>query len=404
MALLNHHYSKLSSLPVFEAVSQKIAQFQKKDPSRRVVNLGSGSPSHPIPSPALAALYESALELSRPETVQAYGPAQGYLFLREAISLHAYKGLVTPEEIFISHGAQSDLSQIQEIFSSDNKIAVPDLFHPSALECHVMAGRTRLPLKNGGYGGVVYLPCSPENDFCPDLPNRPTDLIYLCSPHNPTGTALSRSQLETWVAHARKNRAVLIFDGTYEPFIRSSDIPHSIYEIEGAREVAIEIRSFSKSANFSSLRCSYTVIPRTLVAVETHQSLPLHSLWLRRQQTKSNGTSYLAQRAAAALYTPEAQRAIREALDRYHAQTQQLRSTLQKKGWTVHGGYHAPFLWVRTPSKTDSWEFFDRLLETAGIAVVPGIGFGAQGAHYVRFSGFASPEEFAEGIARLEAL
>lgn len=403
MARLNHHYSKLNGNYLFAEIERRIALFQKKNPKAQLLNLGIGDFTRPLPNAAVEALLKAGEEMGAPQTFRGYGPAEGYLFLRKAIAKGEYGDLsIGADEVFISSGAQDDLAHIQEIFAVENRIAVLNPTYPGYVDINVMAGRTRLPLKTGGYGGVIYVPCNETNGFCPMPPNRECDLIYLCSPNNPTGTAMDRKTLSAWVKYAKKNQAVIIFDGAYEAYVRSPEAPRSIYEIEGAKEVAIEVRTFSKSAGFTGMRCSYAVVPHALKITESHQEYSLHALWKRRQNTKFGGVPYPVQRAAEALYSEKGSKEVRAIVDAHLEQAGNLRKGLLKMGYSVYGGIDAPYVWMKAP-KT-SWEFFDELLESAHLVAIPGVGFGSGGEGYIRLSAFANPTHLAEGLERFRAL
>ncbi len=402
MAKLNHHYTKLVGNYLFQEIGEKASLFQGKFPQAKLINLGIGDISRPLPPSIVSALETSSKEMGFEATFKGYGPSQGYPFLREAIAENEYKHLgINPDEIFISDGAKNDIANLQELFDVDNKVAMPDPTYPVYIDTNVMAGRTRPLLKTGGYGGVVYLPCTEKNQFVPQLPNRPCDLIYLCSPNNPTGVAMDRETLQKWVQFARENKAVILFDGAYEAFIRSPNVPHSIYEIEGAHEVAIEIRSFSKTAGFTGLRCSYTVVPHALKILEGRHWLSLNALWKRRHDTKFNGVPYPIQKAAAAVYSEQGRKEVKALIDSYLEQSQFLLKTLIKGGFQAYGGIDAPYLWVKAPGGASSWHFFDYLLEKTHIISVPGSGFGSAGEGFVRLSAFAHPTTLAEAAKRL---
>jgi LL-diaminopimelate aminotransferase len=405
MAKLNHHYTKLTDGYLFQEIERKAAAFREKSPNVELINLGIGDISRPL-SPAIVSALESASrEMGSADTFKGYGPSQGYLFLREAIAENDYKSLgISPDEIFISDGAKNDIANLQEIFDIDNKVAIPDPTYPVYIDTNVMAGRTRPFLKSGCYGGVVYLLCNEKNHFLPELPNRSCDLIYLCSPNNPTGVAMDRETLRKWVNYARENKSVILFDGAYEAYIRSTNYPRSIYEIEGADEVAVEIRSFSKTAGFTGLRCSYTVIPKALKLLEGRQWISLHALWKRRHETKFNGVSYPVQKAAAAVYSEKGKEQIKALIDSYLEQSRLLLKTLTKGGFQAYGGIDAPYLWVKAPAEASSWHFFDYLLEKTHIISVPGSGFGSGGEGFVRLSSFSLPSVLAEAAKRLVRL
>jgi len=402
MAKVNHHYIKLTGNYLFQEIEKKVSEFKKHSPSSELINLGIGDISQPLSPTIVSALESASREMGSADTFKGYGPSQGYLFLREAIAENDYKGLpISPDEIFISDGAKNDIANLQEIFDIDNKVAMPDPTYPVYIDTNVMAGRTRPLLKTGGYGGILYLPCEEKNQFIPQLPNRSCDLIYLCSPNNPTGVAMDKKNLEKWVNYARENKAVILFDGAYEAYIRSPDCPRSIYEIEGATEVAIEIRSFSKTAGFTGLRCSYTVVPKALKLLEGRQWISLHDLWKRRHDTKFNGVSYPVQKAAAAIYSPKGKKEVKSLIDSYLKEAKHLLQTLTKGGFKAYGGLDAPYLWVKAPAEATSWQFFDYLLEKNQIISVPGIGFGAAGDGFVRLSAFGHPSALAEAAKRL---
>lgn len=396
MVKLNHHYNKLSSGYLFQEIAKRTA-------GKSAIHLGIGDITRPLSPAIAAALNEASAEMGLENSFKGYGPAQGYSFLREAIAENDYAGLgISPDEVFISNGAKNDIADLQEIFAIENKVALPDPTYPVYIDTNVMAGRTRPAVKSGGYGGVVYLPCNEKNGFLPQIPNRPCDLIYLCSPNNPTGIAMNRETLQKWVNFAREHKAIILFDGAYEAYIRSPDCPRSIFEIEGAHEVAIEVRSFSKTAGFTGLRCSYTVISQRLKVHEGGAILSPHALWKRRMETKSNGVPYPVQRAAAAVYSKQGKIEVKETIDSYLAGAKLLKNNLSQ--FKVVGGEDAPYLWLKTPAKYSSWEFFDLVLEKAQIITTPGIGFGNEGEGYVRLSAFAHPDLLAEGAKRLANL
>lgn len=403
MAKINHHYQKLAGSYLFPEIEKRVEALKKKVPHANLLNLGVGDVTTPLFPPVIAALTAASKEMGDKATFRGYGPSEGYLFLREAIAKADYTG-ISPDEIFISDGANSDIANLQEIFSIDNRVALPDPSYPVYVDINVMAGRTRPLLKTGRYGGIVYLPCTEETGFQPEPPTvSHADLIYLCSPNNPTGVAMDKELLQRWVRYAKEHEAVIIYDGAYEAFV-TSGAPRSIYEIEGAKEVAIEVRSFSKSAGFTGLRCSYTVVPHALKVRDAGSIHSLNALWKRRVDTKSNGVSYPIQKAAAALYTPEGQRATREAVASYLARAKILREGLQRLGYTIYGGIDSPYIWCKTPPKVPSWEFFDFLLDNAHIVTIPGIGFGQEGNGYIRFSAFAEPAAIVEALLRFKRL
>ncbi len=403
MAKINHHYQKLVGNYLFPEIEKRVEALKLQTPDAPLLNLGIGDATTPLAPNVIEALTAASLEMGDKKTFRGYGPSEGYLFLRQLIAQVDYKGNFSPDEIFISDGANSDIANLQEIFSVDNKVAIPDPAYPVYVDINVMAGRTRPLLKTGRFGGITYLPCNEENGFQPQPPVTHVDLIYLCSPSNPTGLAMDKELLTRWVKYAKENEAVIVFDGAYEAFI-TSDAPRSIYEIPGAKEVAIEVRSFSKSAGFTGLRCSYTVIPHQLKVRDAGAIHSLNHFWKRRVDTKSNGVSYPIQKAAAALYTPQGQKSIQETVKSYNERARFLRDGLRHLGYTVYGGIDSPYIWCKTPPKVTSWEFFDFLLENAHIVSIPGIGFGQEGDGFIRFSAFAEREAIAESLTRFKNL
>jgi LL-diaminopimelate aminotransferase len=403
MAKLNQHYQKLKSSYIFSEIEKRIEALKAKQPKNPILNLGIGDFTAPLYPPVIEALRKASEEMGDKKTFRGYGPSTGYSFLKEAIAKIDYNNTILPSEIFISDGANTDIANLQEIFSIENRVAIPDPTYPVYVETNVMAGRTRPLLKTGRYGGITYLSCTEENGMQPQPPNVHVDLIYLCSPNNPTGVAMDKELLTRWVNYAKASEAVIIYDGAYEAFI-TSDAPRSIYEIEGAKEVAIEIRSFSKSAGFTGLRCSYTVIPLELKLRDAGAIHSLHSLWTRRVETKSNGVSYPIQRAAEALYTPACQKILRDTVKDYGERAKFLRDGLKHLGYTVYGGIDSPYVWCKTPPKIPSWQFFDFLLDHAQIVTVPGIGFGQEGDGYIRFSAFAEKAVIQETLLRFKSL
>jgi LL-diaminopimelate aminotransferase len=404
MVRLNHHYQKLSGDYLFPEIDKKVAALKTKNPNVPLINLGIGDVTIPLSPTVTSALSKASIEMGEKATFRGYGPSQGYLFLREAIASGDYHRSISPDEIFISNGAKCDLSHLQEIFATDNRVALPDPTYPVYLDTNVMAGRTRLPLKTGRFGGITYLSCTEENGFQPEPPNTHSDLIYLCSPNNPTGVAMTRDLLKRWVQYAKEHQAIILFDGAYEAFVTSPDVPRSIYEIEGAKEVAIEVRSYSKTAGFSGLRCSYTVIPHELKVLDAGRTHSLHALWKRRCDTKFNGVPYPVQKAAAALYTPQGLLESKKTIETYLKGAAFLKQELENLGLTVYGGTDAPYLWCKTPLKLTSWEFFDRLLDKAHLITVPGKGFGMLGDGFIRLSAFADISLLKEAISRLKSM
>lgn len=404
MIRINENYTKLKASYLFAEIARRVAEFQREPPDRPLIRLGIGDVTEPLPPACVAALHAAADEMSRRETFKGYGPDTGYAFLREAIARHDYQARncpIEPDEIFISDGAKCDCGNFQEIFASDVRVAIPDPVYPVYLDTNVMAGRTG-HLRDGRYEGILYLDSIPANGYVPAPPAQPADLVYLCFPNNPTGAVATHTQLAAWVDYARRHRAVILFDSAYEAFIRDPQIPHSIYEIEGARDVAIEFRSFSKTAGFTGTRCAYTVVPRTLVGYDAAGNAhPLHGLWNRRMSTKFNGVSYPIQRAAAAVYTDEGRTQTRALADFYLGNARLIREALTRLGLPCAGGENAPYLWVNV--NRDSWQFFDLLLSQTGVVCTPGAGFGRCGEGHIRISAFNSRENVVTALERIAA-
>ena len=404
MIRINEHYTKLKASYLFADIARRVAAYEQANPARSIIRLGIGDVTEPLPPVCVAALHAAADEMARRETFKGYGPDQGYAFLREAIAQHDYAARgcpIEPDEIFVSDGAKCDCGNIQEIFAQDARVAIPDPVYPVYLDTNVMAGRTGYE-RDGRYEGILYLDSTPANGYVPAPPAQAADLVYLCFPNNPTGATATRVQLAAWIEYARRHRAVILFDSAYETFIRDPQLPHSIYELEGAREVAIEIRSFSKTAGFTGTRCAYTVVPKTLVAYDAAGSAhPLHRLWYRRQSTKFNGVSYPVQRAAAAIYSPEGREQTRALADFYLDNARLIREALTRLGFPCVGGDNAPYIWANVGR--DSWEFFDLLLTKAGVVCTPGAGFGRCGEGHVRISAFNSRENVVTALERVAA-
>jgi LL-diaminopimelate aminotransferase len=402
MIRINEHYTKLKASYLFADIARRVAAFQQAHPGQSLIRLGIGDVTEPLPPVCIAALHAATDEMAKRETFRGYGPDQGYAFLREAIARHDYQARgcrIEPDEIFVSDGAKCDCGNIQEIFASDTRVAIPDPVYPVYLDTNVMAGRTGHD-RDGRYEGILYLDSTPANGYVPAPPAQPADLIYLCFPNNPTGAVATQAQLAAWIEYAKRHHAVILFDSAYETFIRDPQLPHSIYEIDGAREVAIEIRSFSKTAGFTGTRCAYTVVPKTLVARDAAGTVhPLHGLWSRRQSTKFNGVAYPVQRAAAAIYTEEGKKQTRALADFYIGNAKLIRETLMRLGLPCAGGDNAPYIWVNVGR--DSWQFFDLLLTKAGVVVTPGAGFGRCGEGHVRISAFNSRENVMVALERI---
>jgi LL-diaminopimelate aminotransferase len=408
MALLNENYLKLKAGYLFPEIRRRTEAFVDSHPQAAIIKMGIGDVVRGIPRPVADAMKAACEELAHDESFHGYPPEQGYDFLVEAIVEHEFgsRGVtISPDEVFLSDGAKCDSANIQEIFSVDQVVALTDPVYPVYCDSNVMAGRTGEADDAGRYGGLVYLPCTAQNGFSPPLPEGHVDLIYLCSPNNPTGAVMSRHDLGRWVEYARSEGAVIIFDAAYEAYISDTGIPHSIYEIDGARDVAIEMRSYSKTAGFTGVRCAYTVVPKELmVGTQVGDEVALHGIWSRRQATKYNGVSYPVQRGAAACYTPEGSRAVRELVDFYMSNATLMKSELTAAGYTVHGGDNAPYLWIVCPPGQDSWGFFDVLLQQAHIVSTPGAGFGSAGEGYVRLSAFQQRDSVAEALKRIREL
>ncbi len=408
MARINDNYRKLTAGYLFPEIARRVRDFGQKHPEAPIIKLGIGDVTEPLPPAIVQAMHDAVNEMSQRETFRGYGPDQGYDFLRESIVVHDYaaRGVdIHADEIFVSDGSKCDSGNILDVFGLDNVVAVLDPVYPVYVDTNVMVGRTGEADRTGRYAGLVYLPVTAENDFSPELPDEKVDLIYLCYPNNPTGTVASKEMLKKWVDYARANESVILFDAAYEAFITQPEIPHSIYEIEGARDVAIEFRSFSKKAGFTGVRCAFTVVPRQLQGTTAAgEKTPIYPLWSRRQATKFNGVSYIVQRGAAAAYNIEGRQQVQELIDFYMANARLLREGLQRTGITVYGGQDAPYVWLQTPDGVSSWEFFDLLLEKAHIVGTPGSGFGASGEGYFRLSAFNSREHVEEAIQRLQGV
>lgn len=406
MALVNEHFLKLADGYLFVDVAKRVNAFRVSHPKTRVVSLGIGDVTMPLCRAVTEAMHRAVDDLARAESFHGYGPERGYDFLREAIVKNDFlaRGIrMDVSEIFVNDGAKSDTGNFQELLRWDNSVGMTDPVYPVYIDSNAMIGRAGL-CKDGQWTGVTYFPCTAENGFVPQVPDRRVDMIYLCYPNNPTGTVLTREQLRQWVNYALRNDALILFDAAYEAYIRSDDIPHSIYEIKGARRCAVEFRSFSKTAGFTGVRCGYTVVPRevTAVTLDGLQRIALNQLWSRRQATKFNGASYVAQRAAEAVYTAEGRRQVGETIDYYMGNAALMREKLTAMGFSVYGGEHAPYLWVKTPGGESSWRFFDELLYGAGVVCTPGMGFGPSGEGYFRLSAFARREDCAEAMQRMK--
>lgn len=405
MVLLNENYLKLPGSYLFSDIAKKVEALKASQPDAKIIRLGIGDVTRPLPKACVDALRKAAEETGTAEGFRGYGPEQGYAFLRETVVEHDFRARgidVSSDEIFISDGAKSDTGNIGDILGPDNRVAVTDPVYPVYVDTNVMAGRAGTLGADGRWDRLVYLPCVEENGFVPALPSAPADVIYLCYPNNPTGTTLTREQLKVWVDYARENKALILFDAAYEAFITEPDVPHSIYEIEGARECAIEFRSFSKTAGFTGTRCAYTVVPECLKVKVGGEDVALRRLWNRRQTTKFNGVPYIVQRAAEAVYTPEGQKEIAANIAHYLGNAKTIREALLGIGLKVWGGVNSPYVWVKTPDGMTSWQFFDHLLYDLNVVGTPGSGFGPSGEGYFRLTGFGSAEQTREACERLK--
>ena len=404
MIRINENYTKLKASYLFADIAKRVSAYVAANPAKPVIRLGIGDVTEPLPPVCIEALHAATDEMAKRDTFKGYGPEQGYAFLREAVVQHEFapRGCkVEADEVFISDGSKCDCGNIQEIFSTDIRLAIPDPVYPVYVDTNVMAGRTGANV-DGRYPGVTYLDSTPANGYVPAIPATPADLIYLCFPNNPTGAVATKAQLAAWVAYAKQHQAIILFDAAYESYIRDPQIPHSIYEIEGARDVAIEFRSYSKIAGFTGTRCAYTVVPKTLQAYDAKGGKhSVHALWNRRHTTKFNGVAYPIQKAAAAIYTPAGQAQTKALTDFYLGNAKLIREAVQGLGLSCVGGDNAPYIWINTGR--DSWEFFDLLLNRAQVVCTPGAGFGKCGEGHVRISAFNSRANVETALARIAA-
>ena len=410
MAFLNDNYLKLKAGYLFPEIARRVKAFNESNPAAasRLIRCGIGDVTEPLPAAVVAALHKAVDEMGKRETFHGYGPEQGYEWLRAAIARNDYRahGLdVADDEVFVSDGSKCDCGNILDVLGHANRIAIPDPVYPVYVDTNVMAGHTGEADAAGAYAGIVYLPCTAGNGFVPEPPKEAVDVIYLCSPNNPTGAAATRAQLEGWVDYARRHGAILLFDAAYEAYITEPGIPRSIYEIPGARDCAIEFRSFSKNGGFTGVRCAFTVVPKALMArTAGGETKPLHPLWLRRMTTKFNGVSYLVQRAAEALYSAEGKEQVAGLIRHYLGNARVLVEGAAAAGLTVHGGRNAPYIWVETPAGHTSWQAFDKILDEANVVITPGSGFGSKGEGFFRVSAFNSRANAEEVARRLQAL
>lgn len=386
--MINDNYLKLSESYLFADIAKRVQTFKAENPKADVISLGIGDVTQPLAPAVIEALHKATDEMAIASTFRGYGPERGYDFLREAIVEHDFRSRgidIEADEVFVSDGAKSDTGNFQELLSQDVRIALTDPVYPVYLDANIMAGRE-----------IVKLPCTQENDFVPELPSEHVDVVYLCYPNNPTGTTLTKEQLRNWVDYANRENALIFYDAAYEAYIQSKDVPHSIYEIPGAKQCTVEFHSYSKTAGFTGIRCGYTVVPKAL-------RVPLNRLWNRRQSTKFNGTSYLAQRAAEAIYTPEGKTQIKATIAYYMRHARLMRESLTNIGFKVYGGIDAPYLWLGTPDGMSSWEFFDWMLQSAHVVCTPGVGFGSQGENFVRLTAFGTRENTEKAIHRINS-
>ena len=404
MALVNEHFLKLPNNYLFSDIAKKVNAFKVSHPKTDLIRLGIGDVTRPLPQASIEAMHKAVDELANKETFHGYGPEQGYDFLIDAVIRNDYapRGVyLEPGEVFISDGAKSDTGNIGDILRHDNSIGVTDPIYPVYIDSNVMCGRAGI-LEDGRWSNVVYLPCLSENNFVPEIPDRRIDILYLCYPNNPTGSVISKAELEKWVNYALENDTLILYDAAYEAYIQDPDIPHSIYEIKGAKKVAIEFRSFSKTAGFTGVRCGYTVVPKELTAATLEgERIPLNRMWNRRQCTKFNGTSYITQRGAEAIYTPEGKKQVKAIIQYYMANARIMKEALESTGLKVFGGENAPYLWVKTPGEVNSWKFFEQMLYEANVVGTPGVGFGPSGEGYIRLTAFGERADCEEAMKRI---
>lgn len=404
MITINENFLKLQASYLFSDIAKRVVAFQEANPDREVIRLGIGDVTRALPEACIDAFHTAVDEMARDETFRGYGPEQGYAFLREAIAKNDFQARgadIAADEIFVSDGAKCDTGNIQELFATDIRVAIPDPVYPVYLDTNVMAGRTG-NFFDGRYQGIQYLDSTIDNNYVPDLPKENADLIYLCFPNNPTGSTITKDQLATWVDYARETKALLLFDAAYEAFIRDDSLPHSIYEIDGAKEVAIEFRSFSKNAGFTGTRCAYTVVPKECMAFDSQGNKhAVHALWNRRHCTKFNGVSYPVQKAAEAVYSPAGKQQTQELVDYYMHNASLIAQTIDALGYHYVGGENSPYIWIG--SDRDSWQFFDQLLNESGVVCTPGAGFGKCGQGYIRLSAFNSVENVAKAMERIRS-
>lgn len=405
MAIINENFLKLSNNYLFSEIAKRVKTFKESYPDRNVISLGIGDVTQPLPKASVDAMVKAVEEMGNIATFRGYGPEHGYDFLINAIIENDYlpRGVeLSPSEVFINDGAKSDCGNIGDILSVKNSVGVTDPLYPVYVDSNVMCGRAGDRL-NSGWSNITYMPCNAENHFKPQIPNRHIDIIYLCYPNNPMGVVLNKEELKEWVDYALDNDSIILYDAAYEAYIQDEDIPHSIYEVAGAKECAIEFRSFSKTAGFTGVRCGYTVVPEELMGTASDgKRVQLNKLWNRRQCTKFNGTSYITQRGAEAIYTEQGKRQVRNIINYYMSNAKQMKSVFENLGIDVYGGENAPYLWLKTPKNLSSWDFFDKMLYEANVVVTPGVGFGPSGEGFVRLTAFGDQENCLEAMKRIK--
>ena len=407
MSYINENFLKLQESYLFSTVAKKVAEYSKNNPDKEIIKLGIGDVTKPIVPACLEAMHKAVDEIGTAEGFKGYGPEQGYEFLRKAIVENDYKARgveIELDEVFVSDGAKCDCGNIVDIFAKDNKVAITDPVYPVYLDTNVMSGRSgKYNEQTGTYENIVYLPVIAENDFKPDLPKEKVDMIYLCFPNNPTGTVLTKEDLKVWVDYAKENNSIILYDAAYEAFIEEDNVSHSIYEVEGAKDVAIEFKSYSKTAGFTGVRCAYVVIPKTVKGyTKNGEEIQLNKLWNRRTCTKFNGVSYIVQRAAEATYTKEGRKQIEENIGYYKENAKIIKNGLEEAGFTVYGAINSPYIWLKVPEGMTSWEFFDKLLEEVNIVGTPGSGFGPHGEGYFRLTAFGTKENTLKAVERIK--
>ena len=407
MSYINENFLNLQDSYLFSTIAKKVAEYSKKNPEKEIIKLGIGDVTKPIVSACIEAMHKAVDEIGTSEGFKGYGPEQGYEFLRNAIVENDYKSRgvdIKPDEIFVSDGAKCDCGNIVDIFAQDNKVAITDPVYPVYIDTNVMSGRSgKYDEKTGTYENIVYLPVTAENDFKPELPKEKVDMIYLCFPNNPTGTVLTKEDLTKWVNYAKENNSIILYDSAYEAFIEDDEIPHSIYEIEGAKNVAIEFKSYSKTAGFTGVRCAYVVIPKEVKGyTKSGDVVEYNKLWNRRTCTKFNGVSYIVQRATEATYTPEGKAQIKQNIDYYKENAKIIKDGLEEAGFEVYGAINSPYIWLKVPEGMNSWKFFDKLLEEVNIVGTPGSGFGPHGEGYFRLTAFGTKENTIKAIERIK--